>query len=420
MGTIRRASLAARLRPWRVAVSATRQRIEVGAVRSVQVSAPAIILSGSESDPRAYEVRDMLQRSDVSFEWQNAPDFGAKIDGKVLTAPSTTDVARALGWATVPEHRDYDLVIYGGGPAGLSAAVYGASEGLHTLVVERAVVGGQAGSSSRIENFVGFPNGIAGWDFAERTREQACRLGAEIVRLRAATSSRVERGELVTLLDTSIEVHGRASIIATGVDYTRLPLRNIGNFLNKGVFYGAGASEAPFVAGEPVYIVGGGNSAGQAALDFAKKAADVYMLVRGDGLAQTMSMYLIDEIYNTPNIHIINHTEVVGLDGDPECLTRVQLRIGNINVWRETRRLFVCIGGRPQTGWLSSRVTRDSAGYILTGVDVTPPTLPFQTKVAGVFAAGDVRHASMKRVASAVGDGASAVSSVHQYLTTVH
>lgn len=382
------------------------------------MSAPDIILSGPESDPRAYEVRDMLQRSDVQFEWRNSPTFGAQIGTQVLDNPGVGDVARALGWATAPVHQDYDLVIYGAGPCGLSAAVYGASEGLRTLVVERAVVGGQAGSSSRIENFVGFPNGIAGWDFAERTREQACRLGAEIIRLRDATSSKISGGELITTLDNGVEVHGRASIIATGVDYTRLPLPNTGDFLNKGLFYGAGASEAQFTEGGPVYIVGGGNSAGQAALDFSKKADDVFMLVRGDGLAHTMSTYLIDEIYNTANIHILNHTEVVALDGDPDCLTRIGLRIGGVHVWRETRRLFVCIGGKPQTSWLSRRIERDAAGYILTGLDITPPTLPFQTRASGVFAAGDVRHGSMKRVASAVGEGASAVSSVHQYLST--
>mgnify|MGYP001551401467 CR=1 FL=1 len=176
-----------------------------------------------------------------------------------------------------------------------------------------------------------------------------------------------------------------------------------------GRFAGAGASEAQFAEGGPVYIVGGGNSAGQAALDFSKRAKDVFMLIRGDGLARTMSTYLIDEIYNTPNIHTLNHTEVIGLDGDANCLTRIQLRISGLVVWRETRRLFVCIGGKPQTSWLSRRIERDAAGYILTGLDITPPTLPFQTRAAGVFAAGDVRHGSMKRVASAVGEGASAV-----------
>jgi thioredoxin reductase (NADPH) len=337
-----------------------------------------------------------------------------------------------LGWFRTPSHTEYDLAIYGAGPAGLSAAVYGASEGLKTVVVERWAVGGQAGSSSKIQNYLGFPKGISGAKLAERAREQACRFGAEILLAREGVRGEFTAGKRVGYLADGSKIVARTAICATGIEYRRLGLPNEDRFLGAGVYYGAGASEAAMCGNEHVFIVGGGNSAGQAALHFSRFARIVTMVVRGDSLKSTLSSYLIDCIRSAPNIEVLTNTEVTSLVGD-EVLRAITLknRVTEEERTFDTRWLFVCIGGSPHTDWaVEAGVVRDEAGYLITG-----PDLPFEgkssnggwpldrnpyyleTSVPGLFAAGDVRHGSVKRCASAVGEGAMAVTFAHRYLS---
>src|SRR5581483_8099508 len=323
----------------------------------------------------------------------------------------------------------YDLIVIGGGPAGLGAAVYGASEGLNTVLVEREAIGGQAGQSSRIENYLGFPSGIAGGDLARRATDQARRFGAEmlltseVLGLEACGSARVVR------LADGAELSAHAVLLTTGVSYKRLPAPGVEDFTGRGVYYGGTATEAESVRDEDVYIVGGANSAGQAAVFFSRTARSVTIVVRGDSLERSMSQYLIAQLQQLPNIRVRTNSEVVGAKGN-DHLERVRIADGKAGTEEEveTSWLFVFIGAEPCTEWLGKEVLRDDKGFVRTGPDLVvdgqpPPDWPLErhpyfleTSVPGVFAAGDVRGQSVKRVASAVGEGAMAVTLIHRYV----
>jgi len=412
--------------------------------------APAQVkVYGVPRSSKSYSIRDFLHRSDVDFEFVplTTDDEGraqasisdlrdARLpvcvfpDGTRMESPTIRQITEKLGWFVNPSRSEYDLAIYGAGPAGLSAAVYGASDGLKTVVVERGAVGGQAGTSSSIENYLGFPKGISGADLAERAREQACRFGAEILLARKGVRGEFAAGKGVGFLEDGTRIVARASICATGVEYRRLGLPNEERLLGAGLFYGAGASEAPLVKNEHVYIAGGGNSAGQAVMHFASAASRITMVVREASLTQSLSQYLIDRIRAAPNVDVLLRTDVTALHGD-RALEEITLVDRSTGAERRVpaRWLFVCIGGVPQTDWAQEvGIIRDETGYLVTGPDLTignePPAswpldrAPYylETSVPGVFAAGDVRHGSVKRCASAVGEGAMAVAFVHRYL----
>jgi thioredoxin reductase (NADPH) len=398
---------------------------------------PLVKLYGRPGSAEAYRLRDFLHRCDVPFEWIPLDgDAQARLpvcefpDGSRMESPTLRQVTEKLGWFANPSRAEYDLAIYGAGPAGLSAAVYGASDGLKTVLVERWAVGGQAGSSPKIENYLGFPGGIGGAELAERAREQACRFGTEILLARKGVRGEMTAGKGVGYLEDGTRIVARASICSTGVEYRRLGLPDEERLLGAGVYYGAGASEAALTKGEDVYIVGGGNSAGQAAMHFAAFAKRTFLVIRDESLKETLSQYLLDRIGSTPNVEVLPHTEVVALRGG-ELLEEITLADRATGTQRsvKTRWLFICIGGVPQTDWADEvGVMRDAGGYLLTGPDLLrgdqrPGRWPLdrdpfylETNIPGVFAAGDVRHGSVKRVASAVGEGAMAIAFVHRYL----
>ena len=410
----------------------------------------AILILGKSGNPLGYMIRDFLHRSDIPYRWielnseeqahtmagvsgLNDPRLPVCIfpDGTRLEHPTIRQIVEKLGWFHDPSRSEYDVAIYGAGPAGLSAAVYAASEGLAAIVVERSAVGGQAGSSSKIENYLGFPTGISGAELAERAREQACKFGAEILVGREGVRGEFLPGKGVGYLADGTKIVARATICATGIEYRRLNLPNEDRFLGAGVYYGAGASEAALCrANEDVFVVGGGNSAGQAAMHFSRVARTVYMVVRGPSLKETISQYLLDRIHSAGNVRVMTNSEVTELDGDE--LLRAIVITNKVTGERQryaTRWLFVCIGGDPRTDWAEEvGIVRDDAGYLVTGPDLLPNHKPpkgwslsrdpyyLETNVPGVFAAGDVRHGSIKRCASAVGEGAMAVAFVHRYL----
>src|SRR6202048_4068162 len=391
---------------------------------NVRSQTPVVKILGKPGSPIAYAIRDFLHRSDVPYEWielqndEQARAAGVPTvpqtmfpvcifpDGARLECPTVRQITEKLGWFRDPSHSEYDLAIYGAGPAGLSAAVYGASEGLKTVVVERWALGGQAASSPRIENYLGFPAGISGAELAERARDQACKFGAEILLGREGLRGEFSNGKSVGILADGTKLVARTAICAIGIQYRRLGLPNEDKFTGVGIYYGAGASEASFCLNEEIFLVGGGNSAGQAALHFAKVARKVTMIVRGNALRDTLSAYLIDRIYSTPNIEVLTNTEVTAVNGD-EYLTSITItnrRTGESKAI-ETRRLFVCIGGQPHTDWaVEVGVARDEAGYLITGPDLQADgkwhakwpldRSPYylETNIPGLFAAGDVRH----------------------------
>lgn len=408
---------------------------------------------GKSSQNEGYEVRDFLDRSVVEFEWIEVEDerqcravLGLNEDdplrfpvvqlpeGEVLLNPSPRDIASKLGWVTRPKHDEYDLSIYGAGPAGLSAAVYAASEGLRTVLIERHAVGGQAGTTSLIENYMGFPDGIRGAELAERARQQAVKFGCELVMMREGVRAEFEGGRIHVTMADGGRLVAKANICATGVEYRKLGLEAEERLLGKGLYYGAGAAEAPYCADERIVVVGGGNSAGQAVAHFAKYAEHVTMLVRGADLAASMSDYLKGRIESLPNVDVLFGAVAASLQGEDrlESVT-LESSAGEPSGEVAASRMFVCIGGQPNTEWAKDTdIVRVGPGYLATGPDLldmgAPPAqwprerLPYylETSVPGSFAAGDVRHNSIKRVASAVGEGAMAVSFVHRYLREEH
>ncbi len=391
-----------------------------------------------------HEVRNFLSRNRIDFKWLN-PDLspeGLELlrskgldegklpvvlfpDGSSLVQPTTTELAGKVGLRTEARQEYYDVVVVGAGPAGLAAGVYGASEGLKTLLVEPLAPGGQAGSSSKIENYLGFPEGLSGEELAKRAYIQAQRLGAEFL-TQGVTAIRSENGYHIVQLTDGREVSCRVCLLATGVDWRWLDVPGEERLRGKGVFYGAALTESNTCANEEIYIVGGANSAGQAAMHFSRHAAKVRMLVRGDGLTRSMSKYLIDQIEATPNIVVESGTEVVGLKSDCDHLECLELRTPDGHVSRACGSLFIFIGAEPRTDWLPENIVRDSKGFVLAGPDLKSsgrsgwrldrePYL-LETSVPGIFVAGDVRFGSVKRCASAVGEGSIAIQFVHQYL----
>jgi thioredoxin reductase (NADPH) len=409
---------------------------------------------GTRWSPHSYAIRDFLARNQAPYQWIDVETAGqvAEVrrlveaagaessnlpkvlfpDGTSLADPSLGELAEKLGLRMRPGVAFYDLVIVGGGPAGLAAAVYGASEGLSTLLIEMEAPGGQAGMSSRIENYLGFPSGLSGGDLARRAVAQARRFGVEILTPQQVTGVSVEGPSRVVKLATGSDIGCKVLLIATGVAYRKLDVPGAERLQGCGVYYGAAMTEAISCEGADVYIVGGANSAGQAAMYFAKYARQVVMLVRGPSLSSSMSQYLIDQIEKTPNIQVQTRSQVVEVHGDTH-LEAVSIR-GGENGDRATvptNLLSIFIGAEPNTDWLSGVVERDERGFILTGADLVrdgkQPTgwqlerNPYwvESSVPGIFAAGDVRHGSVKRVASGVGEGSIAVQFTHQYLSEV-
>jgi len=402
---------------------------------------PLVTVIGPRWDPACGEMRHFLSRNQISYDWitPDAPELAAQwdgpvptndecpvlklADGTILKQPTAHDVAWLLGLQTNPRHTEYDTVIIGGGPAGLAAAVYGASEGLSTLVVEREAPGGQAGTSSRIENYLGFPSGVSGDELASRALNQAKRLGAEILVTR--TVNRIDPETRQIYLDGDTVLTARTIILATGVSWRRLKMEGFEQLIGKGIYYGAARSEASATQGLDVYLIGAGNSAGQAAMYFANYARTVTLVVRGDSLGKSMSHYLIEQLEGKDNVKSLLRSEVVAAYGDTN-LTAIDIRdnaSGTVQR-RDCAGLFVFIGADAETQWLPEEIARDGRGYVLTGDEVVKagrwsqdrdPYL-LETSVPGVFACGDVRLSPIKRVAAAVGEGSMAIAFVHKYL----
>lgn len=418
-------------------------RERIGGMQGIEAKArtPRVTMVGHRWDNACGELRQFLARNQITYDWvtPDAPDLQTRwsgprpadedcpvlklADGTLLGRPATRDLAQRLGLQTSARLAKYDTVVVGGGPAGLAAAVYGASEGLRTLVVEREAPGGQAGTSSRIENYLGFPSGVSGDELASRALKQAGRLGAEILVTRFVAHIDPETRQIY--LDGDDVVQARTIILATGVTWRRLAIEGFDRLIGKGIYYGAARSEASATHGLDVYLIGAGNSAGQAAIYFANHARTVTLVVRGDSLAASMSHYLLEQVGGRSNVQVKLHSEVVAAHGDTH-LTGIDIRDGaNGTVRREDcGGLFVFIGADAQTGWLPAGIARDARGYVLTGDDVVKaghwshsrdPYL-LETSIRGIFACGDVRLSPVKRVASAVGEGSMAIAFVHKYL----
>ena len=399
---------------------------------------------GHRWSERTHEVKTFLTHNHVPYRWLEVDQSEeatrllevagegelpvvALPDGSVLRSPAPAELATALGLSTRATKPLYDLCVVGAGPAGLAAAVYAASEGLQVVVVERDAPGGQAGQSASIENYLGFPKGLSGADLTHRAVAQASRFGAEMVLARDVVGFETRGPVRAVLLEGSADIEARAVLVASGVSYRRLDAPGLDDFVGRGIYYGASASEATQTVGEDVYVVGAANSAGQAVLNFARYARKVVLVVRGTSLEASMSQYLVTRILATPNVEVRLQTEIVGTRGDGhlEGITLCDKGAGSVDDV-DTSGVYVFIGAAPRTEWLGSSVERDERGFVLTGPDL-PAELawplergPFalETSVPGVFAAGDVRRDSMKRVASAVGEGAMSVYLVHRYLAT--
>jgi thioredoxin reductase (NADPH) len=408
---------------------------------------PETKVVGHRWSARSSEVREFLARNQVPYRWYNSDEpegqrllDAAGADGRALPVvitqegdpliePTDAELAARVGLATTPSKDFYDLIVIGGGPAGLGAAVYGASEGLRTVLVERTATGGQAGQSSRIENYLGFPDGVSGAQLTDRARRQATKFGAEVLTTRDVVGLEV-RGSArrVTFADDSF-IDGHTVILATGVSYRLLDMPGVSELTGRGIYYGSALTEASACLGQDVYVVGGANSAGQAAVYLSRHAKSVTILVRGSSLEKSMSYYLIRQIADIGNIRVRTCTEVIGAEGDGH-LERLTLR-DTANGSTETvdaQLMFLFIGGAPLTDWLGDVVVRDARGFVVAGPDLSVAgerprgweldRMPYhlETSVPGVFVAGDARAESAKRVASAVGEGALAVMLVHRYL----
>ncbi|HZM77168.1 MAG TPA: FAD-dependent oxidoreductase [Candidatus Limnocylindrales bacterium] len=414
---------------------------------SADAATPELKVVGHRWSAPSYKVRDFLARNLVPYRWFLADEpEGARLlsaaaaeasqvpivitaEGKSLVQPSEAELAASVGLAVTPASDFYDVIVIGAGPAGLGAAVYGASEGLRTVLVERRATGGQAGQSSRIENYLGFPDGVSGSQLTDRARRQALKFGAELLAAREVVALESVGATRIVRFADETRITAHAVVLATGVSYRMLDVPGCADLTGRGVFYGSAATEAPACAGEDVYIVGGANSAGQAAVHFSRYASQVHMLIRGADLSHSMSQYLIEQINAIPGITVHPFTEVAAGSGSEhlERLTLLDVQSGHSRDV-DTSWLFVLIGAEPRTEWLDDVVARDPRGFVLTGPDLiidgrrprgwTLPRDPYhlESSLPGVFAAGDVRADSVKRVASAVGEGAMAISLVHRYL----
>jgi thioredoxin reductase (NADPH) len=402
---------------------------------------PRVTLIGQRWDSTCAELRRFLTRNQISFDWltPDAPEaltfldaahrpatdgpVARLADGTLIENPDVRDLANRLGLQTSPRGAEYDVAIVGGGPAGLAAAVYGASEGLRTIVVEREAPGGQAGTSSRIENYLGFPSGISGDELASRALRQAGRLGAEILVTRSVAA--VDPAKHEVFLDGADVIRARSLILATGVTWRRLAIEGIDRLIGKGIFYGAARSEANTIHGQDVHLIGAGNSAGQAALHFSSHARKVTLVVRGERLEDSMSHYLTEQLRSKSNIAVQLGSEINSVHGDGNLSAIDILERTSGKVRRhECGGLFIFIGADAETGWLPAEIACNERGYVLTGDDVkkagrwSQPRDPYllETSAPGVFACGDVRLSPVKRVASAVGEGSMAIAFVHQYM----
>jgi thioredoxin reductase (NADPH) len=410
---------------------------------------PQVVLVGRRASSLGYELRDFLSRNGVPYDWVEIDDAdrvrrlfdGGEIDpsrlpicvlpdGRRLADATVEQVASGLGMVAAPLLSEYDLTIVGAGPAGLAAAVYAASEGLRTVAIEAVAPGGQAGTTSMIENYLGFPQGISGSELATRATAQARRFGAELLLARPLVDILGEDHGYLARLSDGTELRTRSVLAASGVDWRRLDLDGLDELLGAGVYYGAGPSEAVSCRGCGVAVVGGGNSAGQAVVRFSRYASRVTLLVRGPTLSASMSQYLVSKVSELDNVDVRTRTEVVGLEADTRLRAVVLSSHDEAGLTRlPLESLFVCIGGVPRThGLTTAGLATDDAGYILTGADVTAPLgaldkwtlsrapLPLETNRPGFFAAGDVRSGSIKRCSAAIGEGSMAVSLVHRRL----
>lgn len=417
----------------------------------VPVPYDGIRVAGTLWSANSHTVKDFLARNQIPYQWldielnteaKNMVDAVSDgqhhlpvvffPDGETLIGPSIQNVAEKIGLQTKAEKPFYDLIIVGAGPAGLAAAVYGGSEGLSTVMIEKEATGGQAGTSSRIENYLGFPQGLSGADLARRATTQALRFGVELLRPQEAVQVKIDDPYRHLVLADGSEISGHAVLIATGVNVRRLEAPGVEKLTGAGIYYGAALTEAAYYRDQDVYVIGGANSAGQGAMFFSRYAKKVTMLVRSSSLESGMSQYLVDQIGDTPNIDVVLRTEVREAFGDERL---EEIKVANLDSGEEkvlpAAAMFIFIGAVPPTDLVSGLVERDRAGFIITGSDLMVDGKrpkgwrlnrdPFllETNVPGIFAAGDVRHHSMKRVASAVGEGAVAVALIHQYLKTV-
>jgi thioredoxin reductase (NADPH) len=407
--------------------------------RMIDYPASRVLVVGSQYDTDCRDIRSFLAVNRIPYEWvdreqdkdripacmpkdHNGPSVIVDHAFCVGQPPTVRKVAEALGMRTKPRGDGYDVVVVGAGPAGLAAAVYGASEGLKVLLIERGAVGGQAGTSSRIENYLGFPSGISGDELSEKALRQAEYFGTEIVLTREVQNLEPIEGGWCVELDGGERVSTRTVVLATGVDWRRLEADGVERLMGRGVLYGASRTEAPTVIGKDVFIVGGGNSAGQAAMYFSGYANSVTVLVRGAGLKLTMSQYLIDQIKERANITVEPYTRVVACSGEQELDTICTVTGNEPPRKRHADALFVMIGANAQTTWLPTGLQRDEIGYVCTGRDLPQwgdlerSPYPLETNLPGLFCVGDVRHSSIKRVSSGVGEGSMAIAFVHQYL----
>ena len=403
-----------------------------------------VVVVGPDGNERTHEIRSLLARNGIPHVGRRddesegrsllqragvdvcrAPVVGFH-DGRLLVDPSDAEIAQGLGFTTSLRRTEFDVVIVGGGPAGLAAAVYAASEGLETLVIERQAIGGQAGSSSLIRNYLGFSRGISGAELAMRAYQQAWVFGASVLMMREATGIDVDEERLVVSISDGSSAVARAVVLAMGVSYRRLGIPALEALVGAGVFYGASISEAQALEGEDVYVLGGGNSAGQAAMHLARYARRVTILVRGPSLAASMSHYLIHQMEMAPNIDVRFGCEIVAGGGEGR-LAELVLRERGVDALTHVPAagLFVLIGAHPHTDWLPPQIARDDWGFVRTGDDLTTArpversAAPHETSLPGVFAAGDVRHGSMKRVGSAVGEGAAVVHEAYRLINAI-